>query len=279
MLRHIGNTLPPPYRFRPAADLATEVEWAKNRALTPETYRRSLGEHEPPIPPDLMARVFREYERRKAEGGLADFEDLLRLAISLYETDENALAEVRGRYRAFTVDEYQDVNLLQQRLLELWLGGRDELCAVGDDYQSIYAFTGATPEYLLALPKRFPHARVVRLEANYRSSAQVLELANRLVPRLGGAEKTLRATRPQGPRPALLPFQGAALLQRDAARQLIKALNPKARAVGAAVRGVARDHGWVDDPPDKLGERELTRQADLRRLVLLAEGVDDGGQT
>src|SRR5918911_5355093 len=284
MLRHIGNTLPPPYRFRPAADLATEVEWAKNRALTPETYRRSLGEHEPPIPPDLMARVFREYERRKAEGGLADFEDLLRLAISLYETDENALAEVRGRYRAFTVDEYQDVNLLQQRLLELWLGGRDELCAVGDDYQSIYAFTGATPEYLLALPKRFPHARVVRLEANYRSSAQVLELANRLVPRLGGAEKTLRATRPDGAEPvvrpyasveaedeavvtaisdldcpleeiailartnarltdfeellhrARVPFQGASLLDRDAARRLCRRLERSAAPAAEAGR-------------------------------------------
>jgi DNA helicase-2/ATP-dependent DNA helicase PcrA len=326
-LRRIGNSLPRPYRFRPAADLATEVEWAKNRRLTPETYRQQLGEHEPPIPPDLMARVFREYEQRKAASGYVDFEDLLEHAIRLFENDPIALAEVRDRYRAFTVDEYQDVNLLQQTLLELWLGGGEELCAVGDDYQSIYAFTGATPEYLLAMPKRFRHATVVRLEENYRSTRQVLGLANRLVPRLGGAEKTLRTTLGEGPVPELrafadpenetefvveriralhaegvpleeiavlvrlnarsadfeevlsearIPFQGAALLTRDAARQLLKALARSTGPVTREVRRVAREHGWLEDPPDRLGERELTRQNDLARLVRLAEEFDGG---
>ena len=117
---------------------------------------------------------------------------------------------VRERFRAFTVDEYQDVNLLQQTLLELWLGARDELCVVGDDYQSIYAFTGASPAHLLAMPRRFPHANVIRLEDNYRSSPQVLALANRLVPELGGAEKTLRATRADGPEPVLRPCEDEA---------------------------------------------------------------------
>jgi DNA helicase-2/ATP-dependent DNA helicase PcrA len=203
LLRQIGNSLPRPYRFRPAGDLATEVEWAKNRRLTPETYRGSLDGHEPPIPHDLMARVFREYERRKADSGLIDFEDLLEFAVRLYEADEWALNALRERYRAFTVDEYQDVNLLQQSLLELWVGERDDLCAVGDDYQSIYGFTGASPEWLLGLAARYPQAAVVRLEENYRSSPEVLALANRLVPNLGGAEKTLRATRPSGPEPVL----------------------------------------------------------------------------
>src|SRR5439155_9087003 len=122
--------------------------------------------------------------------------------------DEHALAEVRARYRAFTVDEYQDVNLLQQTLLDRWLGSSEELCAVGDDYQSIYAFTGATPRYLLELPQRLPKATVVRLEANYRSSPQVLALANRIVPSLGGAEKVLRATRDGGPEPVVRGFPG-----------------------------------------------------------------------
>src|SRR5438132_3050586 len=129
-----------------------------------------------------MARIFGEYERRKTASGLVDFEDLLELAVRTYEEDEWAVAALRERYRAFTVDEYQDVNLLQQSLLELWLGGRDELCAVGDDYQSIYGFTGATPAYLLAMPERYPGTAVVRLEANYRSTPEVLALANRLVP-------------------------------------------------------------------------------------------------
>src|SRR5436190_7775347 len=205
-LRRIANALPPPYRFRPAGDLATEVEWAKNRRLTPDTYLRGLGDHAPPIPPDLMARVFRRYERQKAESGYVDFEDLLERAIRLFDGDPHALATLRERFRAFTVDEYQDVNLLQQTLLDRWLGAGDELCAVGDDYQSIYAFTGATPSYLLAMPERFPHAAVVRLEANYRSSPEILGLANRIVPSLGGATKVLRATLGAGPAPDVVSF-------------------------------------------------------------------------
>ncbi|HXH95861.1 MAG TPA: ATP-dependent helicase, partial [Gaiellaceae bacterium] len=205
LLRRIANGLPRPYRFRPAGDLATEVEWAKNRRLTPATYYEGLGEHEPPLPPDLAHRVFREYERRKEAEGVLDFEDLLERTIRLLEDDDQALAAVRDRWRAFTVDEYQDVNLLQQTLLELWLGPRDDLCVVGDDYQSIYAFTGASARWLLALPERFPRAKVVRLERNYRSTPQLLSLANRLVPRLGGSEKTLRATLENGPEPELRP--------------------------------------------------------------------------
>jgi DNA helicase II / ATP-dependent DNA helicase PcrA len=323
LLRRIGNRLPKPYRFRPAGDLATEVEWAKNRRLTPQTYLRGLGEHEPPLPPDLALRVFREYERQKSEADALDFEDLLERAIGLLERDERALATVRDRWRAFTVDEYQDVNVLQQTLLDLWLGERDDLCVVGDDYQSIYGFTGASAEWLLALPRRFPHAHVVRLEQNYRSTPQVLELANRLVPKLGGSEKTLRPTVGAGPAPELrlcldadeqaaavvarvrelaaagvpleeqavlvrtnartaeleeafheagIPFQGASLLDRDAARGLLKTLRGDASARAAdAVRLAAEAQGFVMEPPEKLGEREQTRQADFARLIRLAE--------
>ena len=331
LLRQIGNSLPRPYRFRPAGDLATEVEWAKNRRLTPESYRRGLGEHEPPIPSDLMARTFGEYERRKTASGLVDFEDLLELAVRMYEEDEWAVAALRERYRAFTVDEYQDVNLLQQSLLELWLGDRDDVCVVGDDYQSIYGFTGASPEWLLGLAGRFSSATVVRLEDNYRSSPQVLALANRLVPKLGGAEKTLRPTLPQGPEPAVrgfdspegegtfvldrvralaaegipyeemavlmrlnsrsadfeelfgearVPFQGAALLARDGARQLLKGLRGAGfGSLAEEVRRVAREQGLVEPVPEGVGERELVRQADLRRLCRLAEEFDDGSRT
>ena len=330
-LRRIANSLPKPYRFRPAGDLATEVEWARNRRLTPATYLTGLGDHTPPIPPDLMKRVFEEYERRKQAAGYADFEDLLERTIHLFESDPHALAELHDRYRSFTVDEYQDVNLLQQTLLERWLGARDDLCAVGDDYQSIYGFTGATPRYLLELPTRFPHATVVRLEANYRSTPQVLELANRIVPRLGGAEKVLVATLAAGPdtvaRPfaspadeagfvveriralaaegvpheemavlcrtnarladfeeplhdARIPFQGASLLGRDAARRLLRRLrDQESTSVAAGVRALAVEAGWLEDPPDGLGERELVRQADLGRLVSLAREFDDGVRT
>src|SRR5439155_17181589 len=204
-LRPIANRLPGAYKVRPAGALATEIEWAKNRRIDTRSYPAAAANREPPIPGDLMARVYRDYERRKEAEGLIDFEDLLERTVRLFESDDGAAATFRAQYRAFTVDEYQDVNLLQQRLLELWLGGSDELCVVGDDYQSIYAFTGAGPEHLLGFPQRFPDATVVRLEENYRSTPQVLALANRLVPRLGGAEKVLRATRADGPDPVVRP--------------------------------------------------------------------------
>jgi DNA helicase-2/ATP-dependent DNA helicase PcrA len=331
LLRQIANTLPPPYKFRPAGDLATEVEWAKNRRLTPDTYLTQLGDHAPPIPPELMLRVFRRYEQQKADRDSVDFEDLLELAIRFFDEEPDVLARLRAGYRAFTVDEYQDVNLLQQTLLDRWLGERDELCAVGDDYQSIYAFTGATAEYLLALPRRFPAATVVRLEANYRSSPQVLALANRIVPVLGGAEKVLRPTCPAGPEPiaqsfdersgeaafvlervqalraegvlyeeiailcrtnarladfeepfheAKIPFQGASLLGREAARRLLARLRKiTSTDVAILARTYAEEAGWVERPPEKLGEREVVRQADLARLVRLAEEFDDGVRT
>jgi DNA helicase-2/ATP-dependent DNA helicase PcrA len=208
VLTNVARALPRPYRFRPVGDLATEIEWAKNRRLTPTTYRGALEGHKPPIPPDLMETVFREYERRKTAAARIDFEDLLERTVSLFETDEHAREAFRERVRAVTVDEYQDVNLLQQTLLDLWLGGRDDLAVVGDDYQSIYAFTGATPRYLLTMPERYPGATVVRLETNYRSTPQILGLANRLTPKLEGAEKTLRTARADGPEPLVRSLDG-----------------------------------------------------------------------
>jgi DNA helicase-2/ATP-dependent DNA helicase PcrA len=323
MLRQIANGLPRAYRFRPAGDLATEIEWAKNRRIAPSGYLAALEGREPPIPPDLMLKVYRAYEERKAAAGAIDFEDLLERTVRLYEADEAALAELRSRYRAFTVDEYQDVNLLQQALLEHWLGERDDLCVVGDDYQSIYGFTGASAAHLLALRAR---GQVFRLEENYRSTPQVLALANRLVPRLGGAEKQLRADGADGPEPELrglgdpgeegafvveriralhrdgvaleeiavlfrtnarsadyeevlhgarIPFQGASLLARDAARGLQKRLRGAGGPAAEAVERSARELGWLEEPPDGLGEREQTRQNDLARLVALAHELGE----
>jgi DNA helicase-2/ATP-dependent DNA helicase PcrA len=208
-LRQIANSLPRPYRFRPAADLATEIEWAKNRRIPAEGYANVLGTHEPPIPADLMERVYRQYEQGKQRRELVDFEDLLELTIRLFDDDASVGERFRARTRAITVDEYQDANLLQQTLLERWLGDRDDLCAVGDDYQSIYGFTGATPAYLLDMPSRFPGCAVVRLEENHRSTPEILEVANRLVPRLGGVGKVLRATRADGAHPEVRGFADA----------------------------------------------------------------------
>jgi DNA helicase-2/ATP-dependent DNA helicase PcrA len=157
-----------------------------------------------------MARVYEGYERRKAATRRLDFEDMLGLAVRLFDDHPSAADEIHARYAAFTVDEYQDVNPLQQALLERWLGNRDELCVVGDDYQTIYGFTGASPSYLLGFGDRFPDARIVRLERNYRSTPEVLGVANRLADRLGGFRKTLRATRPSGPEPVMMAVGGEA---------------------------------------------------------------------
>jgi DNA helicase-2/ATP-dependent DNA helicase PcrA len=209
LLHAISQRLPAPYKFMPLRDLATEIEWAKNRRLVPGRYLDALDGREPPIPPDLMHRVFVEYEKRKARGGKIDFEDLLELTLRALTEDPRAAGLVRSRYRAFTVDEYQDVNLLQESLLEAWVGERPDVCVVGDDYQSIFGFTGATPRYLLSFPDRYPGARVVRLENNYRSTPEVLAAANRLAPALRGSAKKLVATRKSGPNPALREFGSA----------------------------------------------------------------------
>jgi ATP-dependent DNA helicase UvrD/PcrA len=201
LLAQLVARLPMPYKFMPVRDIATEIEWAKNSRIPASEYRARLGDHEPPIPDDLMAGVYASYERKKERAGLIDFEDLLERTVTLLSSDERALNVVRSRYRAFTVDEYQDVNLLQQALLDAWVGERPDLCVVGDDYQSIFGFTGATPGHLLSFPSRYPSCHEFRLTINYRSTPEVLETANRLVPRLGGSAKTLRPVRNSGPAP------------------------------------------------------------------------------
>jgi DNA helicase II / ATP-dependent DNA helicase PcrA len=203
LIASLANALPPPHKFLPRRELAGEIEWAKNRMVTPNAYLEVLDAegHDPPIPAELMHRVFDGYERRKERTGRIDFEDMLGLAVRLFDERPAAVEEVRHRFHAFTVDEYQDVNTLQQALLDRWLGGRDEVCVVGDDYQTIYTFTGASPEHLLSFPTRYAGATLVRLEENYRSSPQVLTVANALARHLGGFEKQLRPTRPDGPSP------------------------------------------------------------------------------
>jgi DNA helicase-2/ATP-dependent DNA helicase PcrA len=278
LLRQIGNRLRAPYKFRPAGDLATEIEWAKNRRIAPDSYLDAAKDREPPIPLDLMVRVYAEYEQRKEAEGQLDFEDLLERTVRVFEDDEGAATTFRAQYRAFTVDEYQDVNLLQQTLLELWLGDGDDLCVVGDDYQSIYAFTGAGPEHLLGVPARFPNATVVRLEENYRSTPQVLALANKLVPKLGGAEKVLRPTRPAGDDPVVTAFASPAA-ESDAIVAAIRATKVPLEDIAILCRTNARLTDFEEALHDAAipfqGSSLLARDA-ARRLVRRLERSDRG---
>ena len=204
ILIRLVRQLPGHYRFTPSKDLADEIEWAKARRIEPGGYGAAAREaaREPPIPVDLFVRTFENYERAKARAGRIDFDDLLVETVSLLETDEEATATVRARKRWFSVDEYQDTNPLQQRLLELWLGESRDLCVVGDEDQTIYTFTGASSSFLTTFAQRWPGAREVVLVRNYRSTPQVLGLANRLLA-AEGRTKRLEATRGDGPEPSI----------------------------------------------------------------------------
>ena len=204
----LARQLPGNYRFTPSKDLADEIGWAKARRITPRTYELEAARtnREPPIPIDLFVRVFGDYERNKARANQLDFDDLLTETVELLETDPEAAEVIRARKRWFSVDEYQDTNPLQQQLLELWLGDRDDLCVVGDEDQTIYTFTGATSDYLTSFVERHPGATEITLSRNYRSSPEILVLANRLLA-AEGRTKQLVATKPSGPAPTVERFR------------------------------------------------------------------------
>ncbi|MDO5366378.1 ATP-dependent helicase, partial [Kocuria sp.] len=195
-------------------DVAGEVEWAKVSMLTPDTYAAAAEKRSMPMGYDVrtMQRLYQSYEDLKADRHLIDFEDVLLITVGILEEDERIAAAVHSQYRQFVVDEYQDVSPLQQRLLDAWLGQRDDLCVVGDASQTIYSFTGATSRHLLEFPSRHPNARVVELIRDYRSTPQVVNTANQLLaarrPAAGSTPGTwatplqLISQRPAGPEPS-----------------------------------------------------------------------------
>ena len=203
LLYPLAGRLPGGYRFTQVRDLAETIEWAKVRRIRPERWVAEGGDRAP-IPADLFARLYTDYERAKARAGVIDFEDMLVETVDLLETDEAALALVTARKTWFSVDEYQDTNPLAERLVHLWLGESRDLAVVGDPNQTIYSFTGATPDYLLGFERAHPGSRVVALLENYRSTPQVLELANRLTGT--GLRGALTSTRPPGPAPTIRRF-------------------------------------------------------------------------
>ena len=202
----LARNLPGGYRFTQAKDLADEIEWAKSRRIAPGAYAAAIGDRTPPIPAELFARLFADYERVKQRSGQIDFDDMLVLAVDLLETDATARALVQSRKRWLSVDEYQDTSPLQERLLELWTGDDGDLCVVGDEDQTIYTFTGATSDFLSGFERRHPGATVIALTENYRSSPQILALANRLIAGTGRS-KALTATRPDGPAPSVRHYR------------------------------------------------------------------------
>nr|WP_325096568.1 ATP-dependent DNA helicase UvrD2 [Mycolicibacterium vinylchloridicum] len=191
-------------------DLAGEIEWAKASLISPEGYAAAVAkvQRDIPLDADKVATVYAGYEKLKANRdgvALLDFDDLLLHTAGAIENDAAVAAEFRDRYRCFVVDEYQDVTPLQQRVLDAWLGNRDDLTVVGDANQTIYSFTGASPRFLLDFSRQFPEATVVRLERDYRSTPQVVSLANRVIAaargRVAGSKLHLIGQREPGPSP------------------------------------------------------------------------------
>lgn len=196
-------------------DLAGEIEWAKASLIAPEDYARHAARlhREVPFDADKVAQVYVGYEQLKMRGDagvLLDFDDLLLHTAIALEDQPSVADEFRDRYRCFVVDEYQDVTPLQQRVLDAWLGERDDLTVVGDANQTIYSFTGATPTFLLDFSRRFPESTVVRLERDYRSTPEVVSLANRVIGaargRIAGTRLQLIGQRPSGPDPKFAEY-------------------------------------------------------------------------
>jgi DNA helicase-2/ATP-dependent DNA helicase PcrA len=171
-------------------DLAGEIEWSKVSQIVADDYvaAAAAAGRSVAVAPADVARIITAYEGAKERAGLIDFEDVLLLTAAMLEGEPAVAREVRGRYSFFTVDEYQDVSPLQQRLLDAWLGDQRAITVVGDEAQTIYSFTGATPTYLRDFRTRYPDAVSVELVRNYRSTPQIVGLANRVLATATGAQ-------------------------------------------------------------------------------------------
>ncbi len=209
-------------------DVTGEIEWAKVTQTVPSDYPATALKAGREAPRDMaeIAQIYGTYEQLKRDRGMIDFEDVLLLTVGILQDRHDIAEQIRTQYQHFVVDEYQDVSPLQQRLLDLWLGERDSLCVVGDASQTIYSFTGATPDHLLNFRTRYPQATLVKLVRDYRSTPQVVHLANGLLAQARGraAEHRLElvSQREPGPDPVYAEYpdepaeaEGVALRIRD----------------------------------------------------------------
>jgi DNA helicase-2/ATP-dependent DNA helicase PcrA len=267
-------------------DLLSEIEWATCSLTSPEGYVAAAAGRTPPFPAADVASVYAAYRDLKTHQGVADFDDMLLYTAGILEEHKDVAEEFRARYRSFVVDEYQDVTPLQQRLLDAWLGGRTDLCVVGDAQQTIYSFTGATPSFLLGFRTRYPDATVVKLVRDYRSTPQVVDLANGVLASVPD-KLELRAMRDPGPAPSFgehpdEPAEAAAVARR--CRELVAAGTP-AGEIAILYRINAQSAAYEaalsnEDVPYVIrgGERFFDRPEVREALLLLrgqARAVDD----
>jgi DNA helicase-2/ATP-dependent DNA helicase PcrA len=183
VVAHAAETLRLKLDTATLRDLAAEIEWRKVSRLTFDQYAEIIPTRNLPaaLDADKMLALHRAYESVKDERRQLDFEDVLLATAGMIEAEPRVAQQVREQYRFFVVDEYQDVSPLQQALLDLWLGDRQDICVVGDASQTIYSFAGASADFLLGFANRYREASVVRLERNYRSTPAIVHAANQLM--------------------------------------------------------------------------------------------------
>jgi len=189
-------------------DLASEIEWAKVSQVAPTDYiaEVSARQQKPRVNPEQMVQIYTAYESIKKEELAIDFEDVLLLCAAMLEQEPDVRERVHDQYRYFTIDEYQDISPVQQRLINAWLGTRKEICVVGDPAQTIYSFAGATPTFLNSFTQRFPEAEVIRLSTGYRSTPEIIFAANALL-RHGQMGQELVAHNGHGSKPIVSSYQ------------------------------------------------------------------------
>ncbi|GAY17993.1 ATP-dependent DNA helicase UvrD2 [Mycobacterium sp. shizuoka-1] len=278
-------------------DLAGEIEWAKASLISPEGYAAAVAKVQRDIPLDAekVATVYAGYEKLKANRdgiALLDFDDLLLHTAGAIENDAAVAAEFRDRYRCFVVDEYQDVTPLQQRVLDAWLGNRDDLTVVGDANQTIYSFTGASPRFLLDFSRQFPEATVVRLERDYRSTPQVVSLANRVIAaargRVAGSKLHLIGQRAPGPAPTFREHPDEVAEAAAVARSIKRLIESGTAAAEIAVlyRINAQSEAYEEALTEagvpfqvRGGEGFFSRQEIRQSLVALQRAAERGADT
>ncbi|CAM5590512.1 DNA 3'-5' helicase OS=Streptomyces tendae OX=1932 GN=GUR47_14910 PE=3 SV=1 [Streptomyces tendae] len=222
-------------------DATAEIEWSKVTQTVPADYALAAAKagRQAPRDPAEIAQLYAAYEDLKRARSVIDFEDVLLLTVAVLQDRHDVAEQVRAQYQHFVVDEYQDVSPLQQRLLELWLGDRDDLCVVGDASQTIYSFTGATPDHLLDFRGRHPGATVVKLVRDYRSTPQVVHLANGLLAQARGRAADHRlelvSQRPAGPEPVYTEYADEPAEAEGAARRIRELIDSGVPAAEIAV--------------------------------------------
>ena len=207
-------------------DIASEIEWAKVSQVAPSDYVDEISKRmqKPRVLPEQMVQIYTAYESVKKQELAIDFEDVLLLCAAMLEEEREVRERVQDQYRYFTIDEYQDVSPVQQRLINAWLGKRNDICVVGDPAQTIYSFAGATPVFLNTFTQRFPDAEVIRLSTGYRSTPEITFAANALL-RHGSMGQELVAQNDHGSAPSVVGYSDEAAEVNGVLSEITELLN------------------------------------------------------